>query len=40
MGVGGTYIGFGGFGALGGFLMRVVGFLVGLDGFVLSPAVA
>lgn len=28
------------FGRSGGFWVRVVGFLVGVDGFVLSPAVA
>lgn len=32
--------GFWGLRALGGFLMRVVGCLVGLDGFVLSSGVA
>ena len=38
---GGVFIhGFWGLRALGGFWVRVVGCLVGLDGFVLSPAVA
>jgi hypothetical protein len=37
--VGCSYMGWG-FGALGGLCVRVVGFLVGLDGVVLASAVA